>query len=254
MASSQSTAAQAAPQLNESSPVEYRDVPGFPDYRVGSDGSVWSKRVSARWGQPPRWTKINGSLADHGYVKVSLFVDGQGKVDKYVHQLVLEAFVGPCPEGMEACHDPDRTRTNNTLSNLRWDTRKGNIADKVTHGTQPFGEDVHCAKLTESQVAEARERYAAGDVTMQAIADDLGVNQITAFDFIRGKTWPHAGGPIQAGCLRPKKLTAPEVLEIRKLFRETGDKWIAVERFGVSEATVRDIVNNRTWTHLKGEA
>lgn len=39
----------------------------------------------------------------------------------YVHRLVLEAFVGECPEGFE-CDHIDRNRSNNCLQNLRWIT------------------------------------------------------------------------------------------------------------------------------------
>ena len=39
----------------------------------------------------------------------------------YVHRLVLETFVGECPEGME-CDHIDRNRSNNRIENLRWIT------------------------------------------------------------------------------------------------------------------------------------
>lgn len=50
-----------------------------------------------------------------------------------VHRLVLEAFVGTCPEGYEACHYDDDP-TNNRLTNLRWDTHESNIMDKIRNG------------------------------------------------------------------------------------------------------------------------
>ena len=63
--------------------------------------------------------------------------------NRYVHHLVLEAFVGPRPEGMEACHwddDPD----NNNLSNLRWDTHSENSRDKIRNGNDPRSSKTHC--------------------------------------------------------------------------------------------------------------
>lgn len=55
----------------------------------------------------------------------------QGGVDchRLVHRLVLEAFVGPCPAGMECCHG-DSDRSNNALSNLRWDTHQANCLER----------------------------------------------------------------------------------------------------------------------------
>ncbi|MFF1540504.1 NUMOD4 motif-containing HNH endonuclease [Microbacterium sp. NPDC058269] len=52
---------------------------------------------------------------------------------KQVHRLVLEAFVGPCPAGQEACHW-DGDPTNNKLENLRWDSHTANEADKLRIG------------------------------------------------------------------------------------------------------------------------
>ena len=52
----------------------------------------------------------------------------------YVHTLVLEHFVCPRPEGMEACHN-DGNGMNNHIDNLRWDTHKNNMQDQLRHGT-----------------------------------------------------------------------------------------------------------------------
>lgn len=60
-----------------------------------------------------------------------------------VHPLVLEAFVGPRPPGMEACH-ADGNKTNNALSNLRWDTKRANELDAIRLGTRPDPDRTHC--------------------------------------------------------------------------------------------------------------
>lgn len=52
---------------------------------------------------------------------------------RFVHHLVLEAFVGPRPEGTVCCHWDDDS-TNNRLSNLRWATREANMADALRNG------------------------------------------------------------------------------------------------------------------------
>lgn len=63
----------------------------------------------------------------------------------YVHHLVLAAFVGPKPEGMEALHR-DGNPANNDLSNLRWGTRGENILDAVRHGTHQMARRSHCPR------------------------------------------------------------------------------------------------------------
>ncbi len=75
---------------------------------------------------------------DRGYFHVGLH-SGAKQQRLYVHRLVLEAFVGPCPAGMEGCHN-DGDRANNRLDNLRWDTSKNNHADRLEHGTDTRGE------------------------------------------------------------------------------------------------------------------
>ena len=42
-----------------------------------------------------------------------------------IHRLVLEAFVGPCPEGKE-CNHKNHERDDNELTNLEWVTRSEN--------------------------------------------------------------------------------------------------------------------------------
>lgn len=59
-----------------------------------------------------------------------------GGVTRQVHQLVLEAFVGPRADGMDACHN-DGDPANNRLSNLRWDTHSENMLDRVWHEANP---------------------------------------------------------------------------------------------------------------------
>ena len=62
---------------------------------------------------------------------------------RYVHRLVLEAFVGTCPDLHEGCHRDGDPR-NNTVVNLYWGTRSANNYDKVRHGTDHNSCKTHC--------------------------------------------------------------------------------------------------------------
>lgn len=75
---------------------------------------------------------------------VALHRDGAGRSHK-VYPLVLAAFVGPRPPGMEACHN-DGDHTNDRLSNLRWDTSSRNTYDSVRHGTHNHARKTHCLR------------------------------------------------------------------------------------------------------------
>lgn len=62
-----------------------------------------------------------------------------------VSVLVLEAFVGPRPEGLFCCHWDDDP-SNNHVSNLRWDTPSANAYDKVRNGRCHHTVKTHCPK------------------------------------------------------------------------------------------------------------
>lgn len=77
-------------------------------------GEETSRSVALRILRPGR--------VSSGHVSVAI---GKGNT-RLVHQLVLEAFVGPCPEGCEVLHlnhSPD----DNRLSNLKYGTRSENL-------------------------------------------------------------------------------------------------------------------------------
>lgn len=109
-------------------------VPGHEgSYEVSDHGRVRSLDRRVPSGQDrtriARGRILRPALT-HGHPAVAL---GRERKE-YVHTLVLQAFVGPAPEGMECCHG-DGVRTNNYLGNLRWDTRLGNNLDAIRHGT-----------------------------------------------------------------------------------------------------------------------
>ena len=116
---------------------------------------------------------------------LSLWKSGKCKLSR-PHTLVMEAFVGKRPPGMECCHF-DGNPGNNRLDNLRWDSPKNNHADKVRHGTAPRGENGPSAKLTQPQVAaiikDARSQ--------RLIAADYGITQSNVCKIKTGVSWNH---------------------------------------------------------------
>jgi hypothetical protein len=62
------------------------------------------------------------------YPKVVLYFPNGKKECPRLHRLMLETFIGPCPEGMESRHLDD-CRVNNSIENLDWGTSKQNTQD-----------------------------------------------------------------------------------------------------------------------------
>lgn len=108
-------------------------------YSVSDHGRIWSHPRTVQYVRHGRCRDlfipgriIGGSVVD-GHVQITLAPHGAGRrerVVRFAHHLVLEAFVGFCPAGMEACHHND-IGTDNRLPNLRWDTRSSNIRDRI---------------------------------------------------------------------------------------------------------------------------
>lgn len=162
-----------------------KQIPGFPGYQVTDDGRVWSETTR-------RWRAASAGFG--GYPSLDLWLHGR-PYRKLVHRLVLEAFVGPCPEGMEGCHSNGNPR-DNRLSNLRWDTRTENHRDAVKHGTMPtifkHGEAHPSARLTQDVVDLIRS-YSADGVCNEELAIMSGVTSSQISHIIHNRTWVSEG-------------------------------------------------------------
>src|SRR6187402_1272235 len=110
---------------------------GFPRYKIGENGVLKSLFIYKIDGSV-RWRTMKGCPDTNGYTKVTLS-NSKGKETHLIHQLVLFAFRGPCPKGLEGRH-LDGTPSNNCLSNLEYGTHTENMADKHRHGRALTGE------------------------------------------------------------------------------------------------------------------
>ena len=126
----------------------WKPIPGYEDlYEVSNYGQVRSlpRRTLGKDGavRPFPGKILKPRIQRSGHHKVVLY-RGNGKSQaRYVHQLVLEAFVGPRPQGMVTCHN-DGIPDNNFVGNLRWDSQSSNTVDRVKHGRDPNLAKTHC--------------------------------------------------------------------------------------------------------------
>lgn len=125
----------------------WRPVDGWEGYYEVSDlGEVRSvtRTVTVRGGTKRTYKgkTLSHGINRHGYPVVVLSKPGQQKTAK-VHRLVLTAFRGPCPDGMEGCHNNGQ-RDDARLENLRWDTPSNNQYDRRKHGTDFQVNKTHC--------------------------------------------------------------------------------------------------------------
>lgn len=122
----------------------------------------------------------------NGYPIVSLY----GRIRRTVHSLVLEAFMGPPPEGQQVRHK-NGNRGDARLSNLAYGTQKDNEADKLQHGTRRSGEQIaHFVRLKAEDVLEIRRKNAAGQ-SMGSLAREYGVTVGNVHAIVHRRSWKH---------------------------------------------------------------
>ena len=176
--------------MQDQSTVVYKDIPGFPGYRIGNDGSVWSCRPKNGQGPFVSWRRIKPQM-NKGYLRVAFKNDRGGNTWKIVHRLLLEIFIGhpPRPEMNQACHI-DGNRLNNSLDNLRWGSIHDNQADKVRHGRVSRGATHGMSKLTDADATRILILVAGGR-TKKSVADEYGISRVTVGDIVSRRTWRH---------------------------------------------------------------
>ncbi len=169
---------------------QWRNIPGYEGrYQVSDGGRVRSVdryvRSVAKNGTESRrfvpGVEIKPQKHSAGYLQVKM-----GPRTYIVGPLVLEAFVGPRPEGQQCAHN-DGDRHHNALGNLRWATPASNSNDRRAHGTSGRGQANAGAKLTPDRVSAVRD--AAGP--QRKIAEAFGVAQSTVSKIKLRQRWGH---------------------------------------------------------------
>lgn len=156
---------------------EWRDVPGFPGYRVSDRGRVRGK--SGKIMSP----QDNG----RGYKKVAMRAGGPPK-QRYLHRVVLQSFLGDPPPGKSQAAHINGDRAGNRLSNLSWCDQSENELHKNAHGTGRRGSKHPLSVLDESAVIRIKKRLRAGDVGAR-IARDERVSCDVVYQIKRGNNW-----------------------------------------------------------------
>lgn len=124
--------------MNDVMPEEWRPVVDYEGLYLVSDlGRVRSLPRATTSGRI-----LKQRADDVGRLEVKLSKNGAEKTRR-VHQLVAEAFLGPCPPGQEVRHLDDDP-SNNCLTNLAYGTSKQNKADMLRNHGHYKNAITHC--------------------------------------------------------------------------------------------------------------
>ena len=145
-------------------------VRGFPAHttRAGVYRSAGTRALKGKALKP-------GPMAS-GHLSVAI---GKGNA-RLVHQPVMEAFGGPCPEGQEVLHR-NGVSGDNRRDNLRYGTRAENLRDDVHHGKR---------LVTVEQIRHLRRVYATlprGE--KKVLAKKLGISASHAGNIAIGRDY-----------------------------------------------------------------
>jgi HNH endonuclease len=174
-----------------------RTIPRFPGYAFDSQGGVWTcwepfwtkGHRGVQYRQGDTWAPLHPHPV-RGYLKCTVRdATTNRRVSCGVHVLILEAFYGACPPGLEGCHN-NGNATDNRAVNLRWGTPASNNHDRAKHGVLPRGEQVKMSSLTRPLVETIRRLRRRG-WSYGRLAQQFPVTKRALRKICNYETWTH---------------------------------------------------------------
>lgn len=140
--------------------------------------------------------KIVFGMSDCWYWRGALHNLGYGLFEALgehkAHRVSYRLFKGPIPNAMDVLHTCDVRNCVNP-DHLLTGTHADNMRDMVAKGrgrnAPRFGEQNKQSKLTAAQVAEIRQRYAAGGSSMRALGSEFGVGAMNICRIVNNELW-----------------------------------------------------------------
>jgi hypothetical protein len=159
-------------------------------YQISNDGQARSLDRLTVCGRKTKGKILK--LTDNGTGYLYARYSREGKSERqYIHRLVLEVFVGACPEGYQVNHI-DGDKTNNHLDNLEYCTPSENQTHSYNtlKRVKVSGELNGKSRFTETIVLDMRARLEAGE-TQQAVAALYATDRGTVSKIHKRRLWKH---------------------------------------------------------------
>lgn len=238
----------------------WRTIEGPPGYEVSNQGNVRSyktKRGKWQWYIADKPVRIlSPATGKTGYRGVCL---GGGRRPRFarIAKLVATAFLGPCPSGLEVCHN-DGNPGNDHIENLRYDTHRSNLQDAVKQGKMHRRK---CRRrLTNEQVEEMRwelsrtkRTHGATRKAHREISKRVGLSCPMIYSIETGESYKEAGGPIRRGKLYNQlSLPQEDVVSIREERCRGASLRFLAEEFRIDPSAISRIVRGLTYPSIGG--
>jgi len=229
----------------------WKDIPGYEGfYQISNKG-----RVKSLVFKDYKREKILKYCKNINRYSTRFFIDLKRNCIKerfYIHQLVALAFIGPCPEGMEVCHN-DGNAENNCAENLRYGTHQENMRDMIRHGTNngkgPAGEKNGNSILTDNQVKEIIQQINDG-INFEQIANNFNVSIPVISNIKCKRLWKHLSKDVEFKERVNKgstKFNDDQIKYIKQLIKDNIPSKEIAKQFNVSYETINRIKKNQTF-------
>ena len=159
-----------------------RSIPDFPKYAASRCGRIFSFTAKSKGAE------LRQSTTAKGYKVVNVYINGI-RFLRFVHRLILETYIGYCPEGFQ-CRHLNGNKDDNRLRNLCWGTPSDNIKDKLKHGKK-YNQGINHpqTKLVERDVRLIIHSFNDGAYSAPELAAHFGLTRGSIYRIIYRKTW-----------------------------------------------------------------
>lgn len=162
---------------------QWKPVPSQPCFTVSTMGRIRGSKGKL----------LNPKPKKIGYVMVPRRHNGKFSYF-YVHRMIAETFLGPCPPGCLVDH-VNEARTDNRLQNLQYVTHRENIARRFRRRARKDsgqrGERNPHRKTNETDVLELRRLHAEKGLTPKQLGPMFNMSATNASDIINRRLWRH---------------------------------------------------------------
>lgn len=168
--------------------INFEEVENAPHYEISNYG-----RLKSFQSDPKEGTIINGSVIQ-GYRSLNIRVSGGRTINRYVHKLVAEYFLGQRSEDQKFVIHLDYEKQNNYYQNLKWVTK----AEMTEHNRQNpallnrvMPRRTRNYKLTESKVKMIKKLLKNDNNRLKMIAKQFGITHTQLNRIRSGENWKH---------------------------------------------------------------
>ena len=172
----------------------WKDIKGYPNYKVSNLGRIKSRKRYATVGSGGKRVVNERILKEHitptGYCNATLRLNNKQHTKSF-HRLVLLAFV-PNPHNKRTVNHINGVKTDNRVENLEWATHQENSihAHKLGLASYKKGECNPTAKLKDCEVVEIIKLFSS-NLTTKKIAEMYNISQWAIKDIKYNRRWKH---------------------------------------------------------------